>query len=97
MTVALDINLTADLEAEGIARELVNRIQNIRKEKDFDVTDRILVTIQSHEMVKGAIASFSDYICSEVLANSVSLADAVDGKEVELLDGVNVLVGVVKA
>jgi isoleucyl-tRNA synthetase len=97
LTVALDINLTADLEAEGIARELVNRIQNIRKEKDFDVTDRILVTIQSHEMVKGAIASFSDYICSEVLANSVSLADAVDGKEVELLDGVNVLVGVVKA
>ena len=97
LTVALDVNLTDELKAEGVARELVNRIQNIRKGKDFDVTDKILVTIQNHEMVAAAVSDYGDYICNEVLANSVSLADAVDGETVELLDGVSVVIGVVKA
>ncbi len=97
LTVALDVNLTDELKAEGVARELVNRIQNIRKGKDFNVTDRIVVTIQNHEMVSAAVASYSGYICNEVLANSVSLADAVDGESVELLDGVSVVIGVMKA
>ena len=97
LTVALDVNLTDELKAEGVARELVNRIQNLRKSKDFDVIDKILVTIQNHEMVSAAVADYGDYICNEVLANSVSLADAVDGETVELLDDVSVVIGVVKA
>ncbi len=97
LTVALDVNLSDALKAEGVARELVNRIQNIRKGKDFEITDKIIVTIQNHEMVSAAVTDYGDYICNEVLANSISLADAVDGETVELLDGVSVVIGVVKA
>jgi len=88
LTVALDVTLTDDLKAEGIARELVNRIQNIRKNNDFNITDRINVTLQKHEAILPAVAQFGAYIQEEVLANSLELADSVDGEEVELLDGV---------
>lgn len=94
VTVALDVMLTDELIAEGIARELVNRIQNLRKSKDFDVTDRITVTIQSHEMVKPAVEQFGDYIANEVLANTLALANDVVGDDVELIDGVSVVIGV---
>ena len=69
LTVALDISLTDELKAEGIARELVNRIQNVRKTKDFNVTDRIKVALEKHELVITAVASFGDYIKNEVLAD----------------------------
>ena len=62
LTVALDITLTDDLKAEGMARELVNRIQNVRKNKDFNVTDRINVALEKHDLVTAAVASFGDYI-----------------------------------
>ncbi len=88
LTVALDVTLTDELKAEGIARELVNRIQNIRKSRDFNVTDRISVKLQKHEAIVPAVEQFGDYIRAEVLANSLELADSVDGEEVELLDGV---------
>ncbi len=88
LTVALDVTLTDDLKAEGIARELVNRIQNIRKSSDFNVTDRITVKLQKHEAIVPAVEQFGDYIQAEVLANSLELADSVDGEDVELLDGV---------
>ncbi len=94
ITVALDVNLSDTLRAEGIARELVNRIQNIRKSKDFDVVDKIKVTIQNHEMVSAAVSDFGDYIANEVLASSVVLADTVDGEMVELVDEVSVVIGV---
>lgn len=88
ITVALDIQLTDSLVAEGIARELVNRIQNIRKSKDFNVTDRIQIKIQNHDIVLPALESFSDYIKNEVLADSIEITDSAGEERIEILDGV---------
>ena len=76
LTVAMDITVTEELRREGVARELVNRIQNIRKESGFDVTDKIRVTIGRHEALAGAVESFGDYIAAQTLAVSVAMADA---------------------
>ncbi|HOZ29787.1 MAG TPA: isoleucine--tRNA ligase [Bacteroidales bacterium] len=73
ITVALDINVTPELVKEGIAREFVNRIQNLRKESGFDVTDKINIFIISHPELDDAITSFSEYICSQTLANSIKI------------------------
>lgn len=73
LTVALDIQLTDELIDEGIARELVNRIQKLRKDSDFEVTDQIEVELQYHEIVKGAVDRFKPYICSQILATSFEL------------------------
>ena len=81
LTVALDITLTPSLEAEGMARELVNRIQNIRKEKDFDVTDRIIVVLEDKEDVRAAVNEFGDYIANETLADKIELGDAENGMD----------------
>ncbi|HAI56295.1 MAG TPA: isoleucine--tRNA ligase, partial [Saprospirales bacterium] len=86
LTVALDIQLDDALIAEGVARELVNRIQNLRKSNEFQVTDRINVKISDHVLVKAALAGHTDYIAAEVLANSVSM-ESNCGEEIELLDG----------
>ena len=84
VTVALDITLTPELKQEGMARELVNRIQNIRKSSDFEITDRVDVVLQDVQDVAEAVAAFGDYIKSQVLADSLSLkADLTEG---ELLD-----------
>ena len=82
LTVALDITLTDDLKAEGMARELVNRIQNVRKTKDFNVTDRIKVALEKHDLVTAAVESFGDYIKNEVLADDLRLVEVVAGGEV---------------
>ena len=96
LTVALDIQLTPELVDEGIARELVNRIQNIRKE-GFEVTDRIVVTLQSGEW-DNAINRHRDYICTETLCTSLTLVPEVkDGQPIELLDGQNTVVSIIKA
>ena len=71
LTVALDITLTDELRREGVARELINRIQNIRKESGFEVTDKIRVEIEQMELVAGAIEHFADYIASQTLAVEV--------------------------
>jgi isoleucyl-tRNA synthetase len=78
LTVALDITLTEALKREGVARELVNRIQNIRKSKDFDITDKIVVKINPDEHVNDAVADFKDYIAKQVLATSIEVADVTD-------------------
>ena len=86
LTVALDITLTPELVDEGIARELVNRIQNIRKE-GFDVTDRIVVELQSGEW-DAAVERHRDYICSETLCTALTLVPEVSGgTEIEIIDG----------
>ena len=96
LTVALDIQLTPELVDEGIARELVNRIQNIRKEQ-FDVTDRIVVELQSGEW-DTAINRHSDYICTETLCTRLTLVPSVaDGQPIELLDGQNTVISIKKA
>ena len=85
ITVALDITITDDLRKEGIARELVNRIQNVRKSKDFNITDRIVVKITPDEHVNDAVAQFKDYIAKQVLAVAIELAP-VEGSDVIALD-----------
>ena len=80
LTVALDINVTKELKEEGIARELINRIQNLRKESDFDVTDKIILSIGHHTDIDEAVEHFSQYIASQVLAESVELTDIRDNK-----------------
>ncbi len=71
LTVALDINLTDELREEGIAREFVNRIQNMRKEKGFNVTDKIRISLEKNETLQAPVDHFSDYICSQTLADSI--------------------------
>ena len=87
LTVAMDISLTDDLRAEGMARELVNRIQNLRKTKDFNVTDRIKITLEKQETVLSAVELFSDYINAEVLSNQLTLADSVASEDSIEIDG----------
>ena len=71
LTVALDVTISENLKAEGIARELVNRVQNLRKDSGLDVTDRILLKVDTNEQVQGAIVANKEYVCNEVLANDV--------------------------
>jgi len=75
ITVALDITITDDLKDEGIAREFINRIQNIRKESNFDVTDKIDITIEKHEKIMSAIDKFKAYISAQTLAKSINIVD----------------------
>ena len=80
LTVALDINVTKELKEEGIARELINRIQNLRKESNFDVTDKITLAIGRHKEINEAVENFSQYIASQVLAEHIELTDEKDDK-----------------
>ncbi|MEG1664230.1 MAG: isoleucine--tRNA ligase, partial [Mucinivorans sp.] len=68
LTIALDINLTDELRAEGIAREIVNRVQNLRKDSGFEVIDKILITLESHPATDGVLAQWGEYICSQTLS-----------------------------
>jgi isoleucyl-tRNA synthetase len=77
-TVALDTTLTKELKQEGIARELVNRIQNLRKEKDFELTDKIILKVKDVEGIVAVISNYKEYICTEVLAKEVQVLDFVD-------------------
>ena len=90
ISVALDITVTDDLKSEGLAREFVNRVQNLRKDLDFEVTDRIVLLVEKNDLTGEALFKFSDYICSETLAelNFVSEVSEVESKEVELLEGI---------
>ncbi|MDH6342388.1 isoleucyl-tRNA synthetase [Parabacteroides sp. PFB2-12] len=77
LTVALDITITEDLRKEGLARELVNRIQNLRKNSGFDITDKIHVTLLSSEEMDAAVQAFADYISNQVLAESIEVVDVI--------------------
>ena len=95
LTVALEIELNDELRNEGMARELISRIQNLRKETGLEITDRIYVTLTPNEKVEKAVAGFADYIKSQVLALDITLADN-DGTETEL-DDFKINIKVVKA
>ncbi|MGX5818444.1 isoleucine--tRNA ligase [Chitinophaga lutea] len=87
LTVALDITITPALLDEGNARELVNRIQKIRKDSDFELTDRITVKVAEVEALRSAIINFNDYICTEILADSLDVVPQLqEGIEVEVND-----------
>ncbi len=86
LTVALDVTITPELRNEGIAREFVNRIQNLRKESGFDVTDKINIQIQKHEAINEAVESHKEYIGSQTLAEKIELIDNLnnESREVEI-------------
>lgn len=85
LTIALDIELTEALVEEGVARELINRIQNLRKSSGLEITDRIEVCVESREEVAGAVNHCNEYIASQVLATSLTLTDGLtDGAEVDM-------------
>jgi isoleucyl-tRNA synthetase len=87
LTVALDISITPELEHEGNAREFVNRIQKIRKDSGFELTDRIEVKVAAINGLKNSLARFNDYICAEILADKLELVTEIeDGTEIEIND-----------
>jgi isoleucyl-tRNA synthetase len=86
LTVALDVNISKELMEEGLAREIVNRIQNIRKDKGYEVTDKIVLEIQKNESINAAIANNLDYICAEILASNLDMVDTVEGTETITLE-----------
>jgi isoleucyl-tRNA synthetase len=85
LTVALDITISPALEQEGNARELVNRIQKIRKDSGYELTDRVLVKLSNYEKLVDSITQFNDYICAEILADRLELVpDLTGGVEIEV-------------
>ena len=78
ITIALDINITETLKYEGIARELINRIQNIRKESGFEVTDKININVENNELISNAVGLHKNYICSQTLALSINIFDKLE-------------------
>lgn len=78
LTVALDVSITPELKKEGLSRELINRIQNLRKELNFEVTDRIIVNLQKDNLIADAIMQNKTYICAEILADDIKLSDRID-------------------
>ncbi len=99
MTIALDINVTDGLKQEGIAREFINKIQNLRKDNDFEVTDRIRLKILKHDEFNDAVSNHKSYICAQTLAVDLQLVESLDvkaAKEVEIDKNVNALIEIEK-
>ncbi|MFA5325384.1 MAG: isoleucine--tRNA ligase [Bacteroidales bacterium] len=88
LTIALDITITDDLHKEGIARELINRIQNIRKDSGFEVTDRITISVEDNSEISQALEKFGKYVCEQTLAEKIDVVDVCNnGVKIEWEDG----------
>jgi isoleucyl-tRNA synthetase len=96
LTVALDVEVTEDLRREGIAREIVKKIQAMRKESGFDIVDRISVEIESNDATDAAVAQFRDYICNQVLADDLKVVATVEGENAVEFDNAVVKLSVAK-
>lgn len=99
LTVALDVNVTDELRQEGIAREFVNRIQNIRKDSGFDVTDKIRIEILKNDEINCAIEQYAEYIGQQTLAVDVKLVDQIDkslSREVEIDENITIFMKIEK-
>ena len=96
LTVALDVEVTDDLRREGVAREIVKKIQAMRKDSGFDIVDRIVVEIEHNEATDAAVEQFNGYICNQVLADELKISDSVDGDSVVELDNATVKLSVRK-
>ena len=97
LTIALDIELTDALIEEGIARELINRIQNLRKSSGLEITDRIIIELQDRPEIHNAVLHFNEYIASQVLATKLELADNLTQSETIEMDNYNVIINIKKA
>jgi isoleucyl-tRNA synthetase len=96
LTVALDVTLTDELKQEGISRELINRIQNLRKGNGFEVTDRINVRITDHQLISDAVKNNLTYICAEILADSIVLDSQLQEGEKTVIDEIEILIVISK-
>tara|TARA_B100000902_G_scaffold92115_2_gene95520 strand:+ start:19628 stop:22969 length:3342 start_codon:yes stop_codon:yes gene_type:complete len=96
ITVALDIKLNTELKEEGLAREFINRIQTLRKENRFDVTDTIIIEIKKNEALTSAINNNLSYICNETLATSLSFKEKLDGEKINLVNNITAQVRLLK-
>jgi isoleucyl-tRNA synthetase len=98
VTVALDITLSADLKEEGLAREFINRVQNLRKDNGFKVTDKVNILVENNEQLKSAIQNNFAYICDETLAEKLSFSKNIENKinEMELVGGITAKVSIKK-
>ncbi|RZM23428.1 MAG: isoleucine--tRNA ligase [Pedobacter sp.] len=94
LTVALDVTITEELKQEGLSRELINRIQNLRKEMNFEVTDRISVSLQKHHLIAAAVAQNKAYICSEILADDIKLDENIDNGNKIVIDDVELQISI---
>ncbi|MFD1768479.1 isoleucine--tRNA ligase [Sphingobacterium suaedae] len=92
LTVALDVHITSELKKEGLSRELVNRIQNLRKEKGLEVTDRIRVSVSQNTEIQDAVNDNLSYICTEILANSLDFETSVESGDTIEIDGMELRV-----
>ena len=92
VTVALDIKITDELKKEGIARELINRIQNLRKSCGFEITDKIRVSIQSDNQINDAVNEYKQYIANQVLAKDIVLMDLTEGEKIDLDDDLQIFI-----
>ena len=97
ITVALDITITEELRSEGIAKEIVRCIQNLRKQMGLNVMDRIIVRIGLHPLVQQAVKEYGDFIKSEVLADAISVDEGIEGERIELVEGIAVPIRVSKS
>ena len=86
LTLALDVTISDELRQEGIARDIVNRIQNLRKSRDYDITDRIKLTIEGDDQTNEAVLCFKEYIQRQVLADSIEIANGLQVSEEETFD-----------
>ena len=96
LTVALDVTVTEELRREGIARELVNRIQNIRKSSGLEITDKIKITLSKNPQTDNAVNEYKEYICNQVLGTSLMLTDEVENGTELNFDDFSLYVSVVK-
>ncbi len=97
LTVALDVTLNENLILEGLAREMVNRIQNIRKSSDFNVTDKIIVHLKTDETINSVVKVHGEYIKAETLAEKIEFVTDLEGAEIELTEGIGMVIVVKRA
>ena len=99
LTVALDITITTELWEEGVARELINRIQNLRKDKNYEVTDKINVWVKSNDEINLAVKHNLSYLCSETLAQSLTIVSEIESKDkisIELTESISTDLAILK-
>ena len=94
LTVALDIDVTPELFREGLAREIINRVQNIRKKRDYDITDHINLRFLPCPEIADVVKDFGKYIATQVLADSITI-ETIDSDDIEILDIDDLKIGTV--
>jgi isoleucyl-tRNA synthetase len=96
LTVALDVTITNELKQEGLSRELINRVQNLRKELDFEVTDRIMVYLQQDNLITPAVMENKAYICAEILADDIKLEENLINEKQIVIEDVVLQISIIK-